>query len=132
MTLVSTAEDHTGGSFQVTTRTSNSPLGVTFLDAPVNSHLEYEGHASNSPARAEAHPTFEGEFFARTSTWFPVTVNAREDVEDPSGKGRKRSVEVAKISRGTAEGTVKWLPTEDRKLGSFVLTTSNSPVHLTL
>lgn len=132
VTLVSTAEGHTGGNFKVSTHTSNSPLNTTFLDAPVDSVLDFEGHASNSPAYARTHPTFEGEFHLRTSAWFPVTVQADEGVEDPAGKDRKRIFELRKVNRGTAEGNVKWLPEEEKTLGKVVLTTSNSPISLNL
>lgn len=132
LTLLSAADDHTGGKFKVNARTSNSPLEVSYFSAPVDSVLNFEGHTSNSPARVVAHKTFEGSFFLRSSTWFPVTVDHDDTVEDPAGKGRQRSVQVNKVSRGVTEGTVAWLPTEEKEVGSIVLTSSNSPVHLAL
>ena len=133
ITLVSTANDHTGGKFKVSTRTSNSPLSVDFIDAPVSSLLDFEGQTSNSPARAKTHPTFEGSFWASTSTWFPVSVTYDDNVEDPAGKGRERLVEVRRVGRSETEGTVKWLPAGDEKAyGRFNLHTSNSPIHLFL
>ena len=114
------------------TRTSNSPLAVAFSEAPVDSVLRFEGHTSNSPAKAVAHRTFEGDFFLRTSSWFPVNLDHDDTVEDPAGKGRKRDFALKRVNKGTSEGTVKWLPAETRELGSIVLTTSNSPISLKL
>ena len=77
--------------------------------------------------------TYEGTFFLRTSTWFPINVRGDNDVEDPAGRDRTRTVEVTSVSRGKTEGKVEWVPAEeDKQLGSFVLTTSNSPISLSL
>ena len=132
ITLVSTTSDHTGGKFKVLTRTSNAPLAVQYVSAPVDSLLDFEGQTSNSPIRAKTHPTFEGDFWASTSTWFPVGVNWDENVEDPAGKGRERHVELKRLGRSDAEGSVKWVPGGEKTTGRVNLHTSNSPVHLFL
>ncbi|KAJ3531475.1 hypothetical protein NM688_g7570 [Phlebia brevispora] len=119
LTLLSSTDDHTGGKFDVSVASSNSPIGIVYVDAPVDSVQKFLGHTSNSPARLTAHKTFEGKFFLRTSTWFPINVNHDDTVEDPAGKGRSRDVALKVVNRGVTEGTVRWVPEEDRELGSI-------------
>lgn len=131
LTLLSSADNHTGGKFKVTVATSNGPVNITTTGAPVGSILNLEGHTSNAPANARVHETYEGTFFLRSSA---ATVDYDDTIEDPAGEGRKRIVYSNEVSRKPAytEGTVRWLPTEQKELGSIVLTTSDSPVHLAL
>ena len=130
LTLIATTDDHSGGAYKVSTKTSNSPLDLVFLDAPVDSLLHFDAQTSNSPARAALHPTFEGGFKVETGAWFRTDVETRDGIEDPAGKGRERSVKIHSVRRGIVEGTARWVPSEDRVLGSASVKTSNSPVHL--
>ena len=105
---------------------------MNFTSAPVNSLLHYSGATSNSPAHLGLHSTYEGTFALRSSAFFQPRVEAREDVEDPAGKGRRRNVEIRSIRRGTAAGKVTWEPEKERELGSVELRSSNMPVVLVL
>ncbi|THH00171.1 hypothetical protein EW026_g2301 [Hermanssonia centrifuga] len=132
ITLVSTTEDGTGGAFKVNTKTSNGPLVIGYPSAPIDSHLDFEARSSNSPVRATLHETYEGDFFLRSSAWFPTSVEHDDSIEDPAGKDRKRQVDIHKVSRGVIEGSVKWVPSEEKQAGTVRISTSNSPVQLTL
>ena len=86
VTLQSTAASSTGGTFDVSARTSNSPLSLTVVDAPVEHALALNAHTSNSPARVTLHPTYEGAFDVRSSRWFRSTVEWDAEAADPAGR----------------------------------------------
>jgi hypothetical protein len=129
-TLVADTDDQIGGAFNVSARTSNSPLNIGFNAAPVDSRLHLDARTSNSPARVSLHPTFEGAFELATGRWFTHHVEEREDVEDPAGKGRKRYVVLTLVRPGMGRGTVSWGSPNDHGPGKVTLRTSNSPVAL--
>ncbi|KAF8959957.1 hypothetical protein BDZ97DRAFT_1761106 [Flammula alnicola] len=123
-----------GGSFDVSTTTTNSPVYVTFPDAPVDSNLLLEAKTTNSPAKVFLHPTYEGSFDLQTSSVFRSELNVHHDVTDPSGKERKRDVQINTVGRGHTHGSVKWVE-EDKKhesAGAVVIRTTNSPAVLDL
>ncbi|KDR84319.1 hypothetical protein GALMADRAFT_237095 [Galerina marginata CBS 339.88] len=125
-----TSASGTGGSFDITTTTSNSPLRVTFSDSPVDSRLSLKASTSNSPATVSLHPAYEGTFTVQTSLFGP-TLRRKSDVEDPSGEGRERNVKFGSIGKGprVLTGEVYW--DEKRKdEGAVSVRTSNSPVVL--
>jgi len=133
--LVSTFENSTSGAFTVATRTSNSPLDVNFSDHAPDGLLKLDVHTSNSPAKVRLHPSFEGTFKLRTSL-FAATVSPDLEVEDPAGRGRKRSVNVSTIGRYSrvVHGDVAW-KSEDEALkpdSEVEVSTSNSPLHVSL
>lgn len=133
VSLVADTKDSTGGSYNVIAHSSNSPIDVTFPSAPVDSLLHVDGHTSNSPARLTLDSAYEGTFSLQTGSWFPTTVERRnEQEEDPAGKDRKRDLQFRSIRRGFTEGKVAWSPSDRKEVGTAVLTTSNSPVALYL
>ncbi|KAH9948010.1 hypothetical protein B0H21DRAFT_735738 [Amylocystis lapponica] len=132
ISLVSGADDGTGGSFHVLATTSNSPLAIAFPVSPVDSILHFTAHTSNSPARAVLHKTFEGAFSLKSSPWFGSVVNADNDAEDPAGRGRRRVVDVQRVSRGVVEGSARWSPAQENQRGWVEVTTSNMGVTLDL
>lgn len=132
ISLFSTHENKTGGAFAVNAHTSNSPLEVNFLDQAPDSLLKLDAYSSNSPAGVRLHPSFEGIFELKTSI-FPSVVTPDVDVEDPAGRGRKRTINV-KAGRGgwIVHGDAAWVP-EDPELapaGKVKVSTKNSPLHL--
>ena len=130
---MSSAPDYAGGSFKVTTRTSNGPLTVKFLAMPAGSVLYYEGSTGNGPVNIKIHPTFEGEFTIQTSRWCTPSVETDNTAVDPRGRGRRRVVQLKETTRsGVASGTVRWWPLEDMVLGSINVKTSNGPTNLIL
>ncbi|CAL1712286.1 unnamed protein product [Somion occarium] len=133
ITLLSSAEGGTGGAFDVKASTTNSHIDVTYPSAPVDSRLAFIGHSSNAPVRAKLHPTYEGSFSLRTSSFEKPTVQHDSHAPDPAGRGRTRTVNVHRMGRGITEGDVKWTGNENRaELGTVQLSTTNAAVRLTL
>lgn len=133
VSLESTADDKTGGYFDVIAQTANGPLNVKVVSAPVDSVLHLMGTTSNALVRAKLRPTFEGKFTVRSSPFFGADVRMDEDQEDPAGKGRHRQLETRRVRKEIAEGKVTWPPVdEDKELGSVNLSTTNAPAHLLL
>jgi hypothetical protein len=133
--LFSTSENKTGGAFTLKTLTSNSPLQVNFPDHPPDAVLRFDAHTTNSPALVRLHPLFEGIFKLEGSV-FPAGVSPDLDVEDPTGRGRKRDVSVRTVGHGAAvvHGHAAWVPEdpEGAPAGKVEVSTKNSPLHLWL
>ncbi|KAH9962154.1 hypothetical protein BC827DRAFT_230343 [Russula dissimulans] len=136
LALISSHEDHTGGSFLVHAQTSNSPLRLHFTDQAPDSQLRLEAHTINSPARVQLHPSFEGLFKVQTSMWLPAVVTADENAADPAGRGRTRRVDVKNVGRGAriVHGDAAWIPQDGEvaPAGRVEISTTHSPVHLFL
>ena len=130
VTLATNTSDGTHGQYHVTTRTSNAPLRLTVLDAPVDSVLTASAHSSNSPVHVTLHETYEGSFDASASSWFHPEVRWKP-VEDPAGRGRQRYVQVESDKRSHVRGFAFW-DLESKERGSVTLDTSNSPLRLDL
>ena len=129
MTLISTTDDHTGGRFEIATETPNGDIRTEFLDAPVNSVLLYDGHTNTGMIDTKLHKTYEGSFFLKGWRTF---VGVNDTLEDPTGRGRERHVEVKRPSRATTEGSVRWVPSEYFNDGNVTLVASHSNVQLHL
>ena len=129
--LQSNTSSATGGKYDVLARTSNGPLDLSVLDAPVDHTLTLDAQTSNVGARVSLHKTFEGSFDLQSSRWFRPTVEWDQDVEDPAGKDRTRSVEFHSIRGGSAQGNAWWEKGNENK-GSAKVVTSNAPVRLQL
>ncbi|KAI0696204.1 hypothetical protein C8T65DRAFT_37507 [Cerioporus squamosus] len=130
VTLATNTSDGTQGKYHVTTRSSNAPLHVAFVDAPVDSALTAIAHTSNSPVHVALHETFEGRFDASTSSWFTPEVRWKP-VEDPAGRERKRDVRIDTVKRSHVHGSVYW-DADGEERGSVTVETSNSPIRLDL
>ncbi|KAI9508246.1 hypothetical protein F5148DRAFT_931999 [Russula earlei] len=133
ISLVSTHEDQAGGAFVVHARTSNGPLGLNFTDQPPDSLLKLEAHTSNAPARVHLHPAYEG-FYKLRTTFFPPVLAVDDNVEDPTGRGRKRVIDEKTVGRGPfriLHGDVVWVPQDEgAPKGKVDVSTTNSPVQL--
>ncbi|RDX48573.1 hypothetical protein OH76DRAFT_1483681 [Lentinus brumalis] len=130
VTLATNTSDGTQGKYHVTTRSSNAPVRLAFVDAPVDSALTAIAHTSNSPVHVTLHETYEGRFDASTSSWFSPEVRWKP-VDDPAGRERKRNVRIDTVKRGQSHGAVYW-DADGEERGSVVVDTSNSPVRLDL
>jgi hypothetical protein len=102
-----------GGKFAVDTFTSSSPLHVNFAHAPVDSILRFIGFTTNAPAVTFLHPTFQGDFLVK-STLFGPKIDINQDVQDPKGEGRTRTVGVSKVGKQIV-GKVYWGSEEESK-----------------
>jgi len=120
-------------TYHVEAKTSNSPLTINFATAPVGSTLDLDASTSNSPAKVSLHSTYEGIFNLSTSIFRPQVV-AAEEVEDPKGKERKRTVTIDRINgHNKVDGKVFWGDEEKSEAEGVVkVHTSNSPLILKL
>jgi hypothetical protein len=131
ISLTSVAE--TGGSFTVNATTSNGPLAINFPASPVDSKLTLSAKTSNSPAAVCLNPAYEGTFDLHTTSWFTAEVKVDKEVVDPSGKDRKRNVDIKHEIRGSLSGSVNWEGEEGREVEGVVdVSTSNFYVVLSL
>ncbi|KAN0111748.1 hypothetical protein V8E52_008128 [Russula decolorans] len=134
LALLSTPESQSNGSFFVSAYTSNSPLLVNFTEHASDAQLKLHAKTSNSPARVHLQPAFEGTFKLRTSI-FPALVSPDADAEDPAGRDRQRVVDVKTLGHGSGVvyGDAEWVPQdEEAPAGRVEVSTSNSPLHLSL
>jgi hypothetical protein len=134
LALLSAPESQSNGSFYICAHTSNSPLLVNFTEHAPDAQLKLQAHTSNAPARVRLQPAFEGTFKLRTSI-FPPLVSPDIDAEDPAGRGRKRVVneKTLKHGGGIVYGDAEWVPQdEEAATGRVEVSTSNSPLHLSL
>ncbi|KDQ56481.1 hypothetical protein JAAARDRAFT_36637 [Jaapia argillacea MUCL 33604] len=127
---LTSSEGSSGGSFKVIGSTSNAHLDVQFPVSPVSSRLNVDLKTSNAPATVAMHPAYEGTFNLRTSNLRP-SIESPDTVEDPSGKGRKRSVYQSSYTRGNIEGMVYW-DKLNRDAGDVHVKSSNAPIRLVL
>ncbi|KAF9479398.1 hypothetical protein BDN70DRAFT_878881 [Pholiota conissans] len=123
------------GNFTVDTTTTNSPLRVVFVDAPLDSGLEYSGRSANGKVDVTLHPTYEGNFDMSTSRYFRADLKFLP-APDPSGQGRKRA-SFYQGDRHRNFGNTKWLENENpvygpKDNGNVVISTSNSPIVLNI
>ncbi|PIL33801.1 hypothetical protein GSI_04426 [Ganoderma sinense ZZ0214-1] len=131
VTLQSTTASSTGGTFDVSARTSNAPLTLAVVDAPVEHALTLKARTSNSPARVTLHPTYEGAFDVQSSKWFRPTVEWDAEAHDPAGKDRRRSVQVKRVRGESVKGSAAWEEGGEER-GEVEVDTSNSPLWLKL
>lgn len=133
-----TSDKGIGGSFDVATGTSNGPLDIKFPEAPVNSTLKLYGKTSNAGVSVSLNPAYEGSFLLKTSNIFKPRINEDKNVVDPSGKNRKRSLNIKKAKRKVVFGVVFWeeateeLEEVSKPAGTVYLRTSNANVDLNL
>lgn len=122
ISLHSTAKDHSGGKFLVDAFTTHSPLYVGFAEAPVDSVLHLTGITSMFPAIAHMHPTYQGDFLVKSSLFGPK-VEVDENVKDPAGKDRTRTVDINKDGQQIT-GKVFWGPENENAFGHVELVTT--------
>lgn len=119
---------NTGGAFEVSARTSNSPISLRYADAPLDSFLASSAVTSNSDACVKMHRTFEGSFELTTSN-SSSSLKVRRGDEDPAGRGRQRVVAQHRTGNVTS-GTVSWGPGVRGPRGSTSVRSSNGRVSL--
>lgn len=97
--------------------------------SPVDSILHYKGDTSNSPATVTLHSAYEGSFKLESSVMSPII--DRGNAEDPSGKGRRRTIDIHRTGRSIASGEIYW-GSAKKETGNVVIRTSNSPAKIRL
>ncbi|KAI6119260.1 hypothetical protein EDD17DRAFT_1594587 [Pisolithus thermaeus] len=126
--LTLSTPSNTGGAFEVSARTSNSPIFLRYADSPLDSFLASSAVTSNSDACVKMHSTFEGSFELTTSN-SSSSLKVRRGDEDPAGRGRQRVVAQHKTGNVTS-GTVSWGPGVRYPCGSTSVRSSNGRVSL--
>ncbi|KAL5521356.1 hypothetical protein ACEPAG_9281 [Sanghuangporus baumii] len=120
-------------TFAVQATTSNSPADLRVVTQPDSSPLTLNVSTSNAPAVVRLPTAFEGPFILRTSSFMtPVLRTGDGTVEDPSGQGRERTVQVTRQVRSVLEGKVFWGEWTTKDKGWVHVNSSNSPVELDL
>ena len=124
-----------GGSFDVTTGTSNGRLDIDFPASPPDSLLKFGGKTSNAGVQVSLNPAYEGSFLLETSSVFKPRVHPGRNVVDPSGRNRKRSLNIKQLGKSVASGDVFWddaTEQEASKAGSVFVRTSNGNIDMKL
>jgi len=96
-----------GGSFFIDTKSNILPVRLNFDDAPVNSTLTLTSRTFVGPIDVDLHPTYEGTF-SLSSDLGPPVVNVSDEVEDPTGEDRKRTVKFHRTHGRAIVGEVGW------------------------
>ncbi|KAG9312162.1 hypothetical protein JVU11DRAFT_7452 [Chiua virens] len=86
-----TSEALISGEFEVDAKSNNGAVGLKFTDTPVDSVLRCNAETNVGEVEVELDGAFEGVYSLQTILG-SKTVSQRDDVEDPSGKGRHRVV----------------------------------------
>ncbi|KAF8145188.1 hypothetical protein K438DRAFT_1782127 [Mycena galopus ATCC 62051] len=117
-------------------QTSGASLAII---APVQS-MEYktrfflDASTSGAPASVSLSPQYEGTYDLRTSLGAHVHIEEGEEVSDPAGKGRNRTVSRRNSTGERIQGCIYWSndgePTEGVQRGAVKVTTSAAPVRL--
>lgn len=112
--------------------TTNSPIEVTYDDSPVDSVLKFNAASTNAAVRAVLHRGYEGTF-ALSTTNAGAVLDRLRDVEDPSGRGRERSLTKRFVGKNHIYGEVEWGPSGDiDRAGSVNIATTNDVISLTV
>lgn len=124
-----------GGHFTVKATTSNGRLDISYPTSPVNSLLDFKAESSNGSADVALHAAYEGTFAVSTSNGHAEL--DKENVSDPSGKGRSRIVHRnGGWSQKKIAGSIFWGDENDHdkntETGRVVISTSNSWARLRL
>ncbi|KAG8952528.1 hypothetical protein FRC03_012125 [Tulasnella sp. 419] len=120
-------------SYEVKIANYNALSNITFLSQPLKSALSLRADTKAGEISASLAPEYEGSFELVGVGKVPV-VNVNEDVDDPYGEGRKRSVEIKK-TWWSLSGTVSWVKSEEalgEMLGHVKLVGAWAPITLFL
>ena len=104
-----------GAAFGVHAYTTNGPVKIVCGDSPVDFFvLDFKAQSTNSPVHAVLPHAYEGTFSLQTTN-SRVVLDDSHRVEDPSGRGRERSVTASfQVSRFLGSRKLKnlWKPVE--------------------
>jgi hypothetical protein len=113
-------------------RTTNAPITIVYDDSPVDSVLKFDASSTNSPIHAFLHDAYEGQFSLWTTNSKVILDNSR-DVEDPSGRGRKRRLLTHSVNKQNVRGEVLWSPSRrDGRAGLVDIKTTNNLIKLSV
>lgn len=124
------SEAFTGGDFEIDAHLNHGKLGLKFMDSPVDSVLRCLAETTVGDVQVELDSAFEGTYSLENRLG-PKLVT-QHDVEDPSGRDRRRVISVDK-SLGRLQGEVKWVEDDGSSSdneGTVVLKSLLSPVKI--
>ncbi|EAU91944.1 hypothetical protein CC1G_11130 [Coprinopsis cinerea okayama7 len=127
--LTSTQEND-GGAFGIVAETARGHIDADIVETPIDSILTLEAQTALARIDARLPTTFQGQFDLET-VLSKASLDYKEDVEDPAGKGRKRHLQVDSVKRNQIQGAT-WWSNENKAKGSAVLKTSMGKVNLHL
>ncbi|GJE91648.1 hypothetical protein PsYK624_077980 [Phanerochaete sordida] len=132
LTLLSTQQGGSGGSFAVDAQTSNGGVHLRVPEAPLDAALRLHAASAIGDVTAALPPAFEGAFALAQSFPAPeVRWDAR--ARDPAGAGRVRAVAYAPDRNGVVVGKATWgEPGPGKVMGDVKLTTSIGNTKLVL
>jgi hypothetical protein len=112
-------------------------LHIKFPEAPLDSILKLAGKTSNAVVSVSLNAAYEGSFLLQTSNTFKPRIKEDKNVVDPSGRNRKRSVNIKHSVGKSVFGEVSWDDDTTEKevskpAGSVYLRTSNANLDLSL
>ncbi|KAJ7149237.1 hypothetical protein C8R43DRAFT_1007533 [Mycena crocata] len=117
-------------AFDIGARSSNARVELAVLAIPLAVNLTLRARTSIGALAVALPSTYEGTFSAATSL-AGMHVNVDDEVEDPSGEGRKRRVNYGQVRRGLARGAIGWSE-EGMERGAVDVRTSMGAVTLDL
>ena len=113
-------------------------MDIEFPDAPPDSILKFGGKTSYAGASVFLNPAYEGSFLVHTSNVFKPQIYRDKCAVDPSGKNRKRTLNIYKQAGiNVVSGQVFWDDATEQKVsskpaGSVYMHTSNANIDLNL
>ena len=120
---------NTQGNFNVSTTSSNNRVKVDYDTSPVDSTLTHTLHTSNGPATVNLHRAYEGAFSVESSMVGPAIVD-EDHAEDPSGRHRRRWIEIFEVTKTKITGGMYWGEKTPDAKGRVDMMTSNAPAKL--
>jgi len=125
VSLISTTT--TGGTFNVSGKTTNGKLDFNFPTAPVDSKLNFSANNSKGQTHARMHPTFEGSVFIQSNGQKPELKDLKPT--DPTGQGRSRTMKTTPTDNSIS-GKVYW--GNDKGKGNISMQTDHEKLVLEL
>lgn len=128
-----------GGLFEMTLMTSNAPIDLSLVSAPLNSTIQIYSTTSNSHSSAKVWRAFEGPFELSTSN-APLTAEVKMNSEDDPQltlpehlDGRKPAIIVTSPNKRQVSGSFWWGETGARStLSKATMSTSNGPLYFAI
>ena len=109
-------------------------MDIEFPTAPPDSILKFGGKTSNAEVSVSLNPAYEGSLFLQTSNAFKPQINQDKCVVDPSGRNRRRSLNLKQTGRNVVSGEVVWEDATEQNVsklaGMVYIRTSNANISL--
>ncbi|KAI0030311.1 hypothetical protein K488DRAFT_87880 [Vararia minispora EC-137] len=124
LSLESTTTTGQGGAFDVAVVATDTPVVLSHAAMPVGAQLNLKVAASNAPAMVHLDPAYEGSFSVFTTRATALVNRIRHD--DPTGRGRQRSIAWDVVQSNLVKGSVYWGKERSSRGSADVRTTSGA------